>query len=745
MTEALLMQAKAEAPSKVNARQLSIESRLAWAGGLHGIERRPLTAQPPLVQARPLAGQITPLVQRQTDVEEEDEESIQAKGQDGLIQREEASEEEEEKIQAKGYDGLIQREVAPEEEEEIQTKLAVGPADDEYEREADRVADRVMSMPQPKVQRAGEEEEEELQTKPLAMQITPLVQRQAEPEEEEDERVRSKSSDGLAQRQKEDEKEENIFLQRKYCEVMGQDDALFKGIDRAISSTGRPLENALQTEMGKHFGYDFSNVRMHSGIDAELSAQKINAKAYTVGHDIVFGANRFAPGTYEGRKLIAHELTHVVQQSGNKVGKGNISLPLNRSTFSQQTLQRVISIGGVNLNDARIRSAQNEIVTNYLLDIVNNTSGDLKFTRKYRRNLIWDIVSDIHQASSHSNYGSVKELARDVKQRVLASLYMRMSQEPSGHKGFTYPNSAMHRTAGVGPRVNQAAITPIQYWGPVQYDARGSYFFRLTNAGRADAYRAIAALFTEQTNPHLRTLIHCDYLVSVLQYRAWADSIGASKYKLGVKLGTIREPVLKWNGFAEMDLPSHVPTSIALPPYTKPDIPLKEVTITNESDLIIGDHVVFYNHESYEALIEGTGGFWGLENAIVIDRVGGKNRYQGHGYTSPKFKEELLSGMFKEYNRHIDEAQRFTRAVDRATTPAQRAAAIAALNAPNRYPNVHKISGLWKISGPGFCGTVVTRNLRRLKIGDFPVQNRGLKYPCPPHGIYVMRPVHATP
>jgi len=176
MTEALLMQAKAEAPSKVNARQLSIESRLAWAGGLHGIERRPLTAQPPLVQARPLAGQITPLVQRQTDVEEEDEESIQAKGQDGLIQREEASEEEDEKIQA---------------------KLVVGPADDEYEREADRVADQVMSMQQPRVQRAVEEEEEELQTKPLAGQITPLVQRQDEPEEEEE--IQAKRSDDPVQ------------------------------------------------------------------------------------------------------------------------------------------------------------------------------------------------------------------------------------------------------------------------------------------------------------------------------------------------------------------------------------------------------------------------------------------------------------------------------------------------------------------------------------------------------------------
>src|SRR5271165_6780790 len=64
------------------------------------------------------------------------------------------------------------------------------------------------------------------------------------------------------------------------------------------------------------FGHDFSRVRVHVGAAAERSALDVNAQAYTVGDDIVFGAGRFAPGTLEGRRLLAHELTHVVQQSG---------------------------------------------------------------------------------------------------------------------------------------------------------------------------------------------------------------------------------------------------------------------------------------------------------------------------------------------------------------------------------------------------------------------------------------------
>ena len=65
--------------------------------------------------------------------------------------------------------------------------------------------------------------------------------------------------------------------------------------------------------MEPRFGHDFADVRVHTDGDAAQSACDVNANAYTVGHDIVFGANRFAPGTSYGRRLLAHELTHVVQ------------------------------------------------------------------------------------------------------------------------------------------------------------------------------------------------------------------------------------------------------------------------------------------------------------------------------------------------------------------------------------------------------------------------------------------------
>jgi hypothetical protein len=85
---------------------------------------------------------------------------------------------------------------------------------------------------------------------------------------------------------------------------------------RFCVSPGSRLDADTRTLMGPHFGRDFSQVRVHSGATAEQSARDVSATAYTVGHHIVFDSGRFAPTTHEGQRLLAHELAHVVQQSG---------------------------------------------------------------------------------------------------------------------------------------------------------------------------------------------------------------------------------------------------------------------------------------------------------------------------------------------------------------------------------------------------------------------------------------------
>lgn len=87
-----------------------------------------------------------------------------------------------------------------------------------------------------------------------------------------------------------------------------------------LRTPGRPLDNTDRNYMERSFSRDFSNVRVHTDKMAQDSASAIGARAYTSGSNIVFGSSAYAPGTSSGRWLLAHELTHVVQQSGRPSG-----------------------------------------------------------------------------------------------------------------------------------------------------------------------------------------------------------------------------------------------------------------------------------------------------------------------------------------------------------------------------------------------------------------------------------------
>lgn len=85
-------------------------------------------------------------------------------------------------------------------------------------------------------------------------------------------------------------------------------------VQRVLARSGQPLDSATHAFFTARLGHDFANVRVHAGADAAESARAVNARAFTVGRDVVFDAGQFAPHTRAGRELLAHELTHVVQQ-----------------------------------------------------------------------------------------------------------------------------------------------------------------------------------------------------------------------------------------------------------------------------------------------------------------------------------------------------------------------------------------------------------------------------------------------
>jgi len=85
------------------------------------------------------------------------------------------------------------------------------------------------------------------------------------------------------------------------------------------SGGGSPLDGQTRALMESRLGHDFSDVRVHTDTKAHESAQSINAQAYTVGSDVVFQSGRYEPSTDAGRHVLAHELTHVVQQRSGPV------------------------------------------------------------------------------------------------------------------------------------------------------------------------------------------------------------------------------------------------------------------------------------------------------------------------------------------------------------------------------------------------------------------------------------------
>lgn len=98
-----------------------------------------------------------------------------------------------------------------------------------------------------------------------------------------------------------------------------------ESVNQVLSSSGSQLDVSVRNDMEARFGHDFSRVRVHSGSAAEQSARDVNAEAYTVGNNIVFGAGKFSPSTQPGRHLLAHELTHVLQQSGKAASPARVA------------------------------------------------------------------------------------------------------------------------------------------------------------------------------------------------------------------------------------------------------------------------------------------------------------------------------------------------------------------------------------------------------------------------------------
>lgn len=177
----------------------------------------------------------------------------------------------------------------------LQAKLRIGQPNDMYEQEADRVAEQVMKMPDP-----ASDSQSRVNSRSEGSSIQSATRY---PEKD------------IQRKEATDEEEEIVQMkQGSLSSVAGSHPAVPPSVHGVLSSPGFPLDQATRKYMEPRFGHDFSGVRVHTDEKAAESAREVNAQVYTVGRDIVFGAGQYSPSTSEGKRLMAHELTHVSQQ-----------------------------------------------------------------------------------------------------------------------------------------------------------------------------------------------------------------------------------------------------------------------------------------------------------------------------------------------------------------------------------------------------------------------------------------------
>lgn len=202
--------------------------------------------------------------------------------------------------------------------------VQIGSPSDSLEREADRVADKVMKM--------GPRDEVDFPIRQASdakavrrTPVSPFSIAEGRIVDEEEERVQTKADNGF---------------------VTNPGPATSTKVQAAVSRPGTPLLDKTRAFMESRLGYDFSYVRIHADEHAAEAAKSVNARAFTKGADIVFGRGQYAPHSSAGRWLLAHELTHVVQQgkaqaTGDSPAQTPGSSPRIGNDHGPPTLRRV--------------------------------------------------------------------------------------------------------------------------------------------------------------------------------------------------------------------------------------------------------------------------------------------------------------------------------------------------------------------------------------------------------------------
>ncbi|HLG54765.1 MAG TPA: DUF4157 domain-containing protein [Vicinamibacterales bacterium] len=251
------------------------------------------------------------------------------------------------------------------EEEPVQMKLEVSEPGDPDEEEANRVAEQVMRMAEPgespaigvfggakvvkRCAACAAEEEKWKATAPAEGGVR--VRRKCAECEAEEKKERGEGEGGQGE-----EKKERVRRKESNSRPVVDESSRVTAVAR---SGGQPLDADTRAFMEPRFGFDFSQVKIHADSHAAAAARSVNAKAYTLGSNVVFASGQYSPSTSTGRQLLAHELTHVVQQGEH------------RSAPPSDVIQRAPDPAGTTSTDKSMASSVDTIASDLQFDLKN--------------------------------------------------------------------------------------------------------------------------------------------------------------------------------------------------------------------------------------------------------------------------------------------------------------------------------------------------------------------------------------
>ncbi len=574
----------------------------------------------------------------------------------------------------------------------VQPKLTMGLVDDPYEREADHIADQV-------VQRQRNTSASIVHDSAISRNTSSvnLLQTKCNACVTQDSLLPS--------------------LQTKSRSQIGHSTDSLSHVSDVISGStaGSAVSPHIRSLTEPVLGSDLSGIRVYSDKRVNQAADSINARAFTHRDGIYLGSGQ-SPNDVS---LMAHELTHTVQQGAATQVPGIQRRIVMRTTSPLSGGSAGGSSTGTGeslriLTTAEVESYISDIGTLHhdYDDIISGTGEEFGFvaSESYRRGLIASIIRNLHQVSTDLFFDNYQEAVREVRKRALISLIMRASQ---GRTRGTRPTGYPRACQPAGPRVSQAASS---YW--IVHPNDRHYWFELSNDGRSNAFEALRTLiFNHQSNACLRTLMHCDYMVSAQQFFVMADTMGETDFNQAVRDGNINL-VIRWNSYENIV----ADTATSAGQYQS----LQSVSLSSESDLIIGDHVLFFNHDAFDDLnevhnnVRGNYSNWRLENAIITDiDASGEFRFQGHGYFSPKRRSEFINDMASKMNGLVSVA-------NSAISAGNTTHLGFTMSGGNRFEVVRPDgAGGWKIYYHQGLGTnsglaVAHTGLRRFSASDYP-------------------------